>query len=152
MTRRGKSSPAEVFIEIASKLPWWLSLVLAGVSYLALHAFTNHPLKPIAHGHVADSMIPAVLKGLASAGQYILPILFGFAAILSFFKRAKPDTMQTSLYASKPLNSKSVNSTPMCPVCSSPMVMRSAKKGSNAGNAFWGCSNYPRCKGTRAAD
>jgi restriction system protein len=50
------------------------------------------------------------------------------------------------------LKPKSASSTPACPVCSSPMVMRSAKKGSNAGSAFWGCSNYPRCKGTRAVD
>lgn len=152
MARRGKSSPAEAFIEIASKLPWWLSLVFAGVSYLTLHAFTSQPLKPITPGHVADGMIPVVLKGLASAGQYILPILFGFAAIFSFFKGAKSDAKLPSMSASKPLKPKSASSTPACPVCSSPMVMRSAKKGSNAGSAFWGCSNYPRCKGTRAVD
>ncbi len=149
MARRGKSSPTEVFIEIASKLPWWVSLVLAVLSYLALHAFTNQPSQPITPGHVADSMIPAMLKGLAFAGQYILPLLFGFAAVLSLFNRAKPDAMKSSLSSSKPSNANSAGSTPKCPVCSSPMVMRSAKKGSNAGNAFWGCSNYPRCKGTR---
>ena len=152
MARRGKASPADMFIEIASKLPWWLSLVLAGLSYLVLHTFANQPLKPFAPGQIADGMVPAVLKGLASAGQYILPILFAFAAVLSFFKRVKPNTKQPSRSDSRPLNSKSANSAPACPVCSSPMVMRSAKKGSTAGNAFWGCSNYPRCKGTRAAD
>ncbi len=151
MARRGKSSPAEVFIEIASKLPWWVSLVLAGVSYLALHAFTNQPSKPITPGHVADSMIPAMLKGLAFACQYILPLLLGFAAVLSLFNRAKPDTMQSSNSSNKPWSAKSAGSTPQCPVCSSPMAMRSAKKGSDARNAFWGCSNYPRCKGTRTA-
>ncbi|SEQ63713.1 protein kinase and helix-hairpin-helix DNA-binding domain-containing protein [Pseudomonas cuatrocienegasensis] len=36
-----------------------------------------------------------------------------------------------------------------CPVCRSPMVKRMAKKGRNAGKHFWGCSCYPRCKGTR---
>ena len=152
MARKSKSSPADVFIEIASKLPWWMSLVLACVSYLALHAFTNQPLKPIAPGHAADAMVPAVLKGLATAGQYILPILFGSAAVLSFFKRAKLDAKQPSISISSPSSSKSASSGPECPVCSSPMVMRNAKKGSNAGNAFWGCSNYPRCKGTRATD
>ena len=38
---------------------------------------------------------------------------------------------------------------PLCPKCNSPMLKRIAKKGSNAGNEFWSCSNYPRCNGTR---
>lgn len=38
---------------------------------------------------------------------------------------------------------------PVCPVCRSAMVKRTAKRGANSGNAFWGCSQYPACKGTR---
>lgn len=38
---------------------------------------------------------------------------------------------------------------PACPVCQSAMVKRTAKRGANSGNAFWGCSRYPDCKGTR---
>ena len=34
----------------------------------------------------------------------------------------------------------------VCPKCSSPMVIRVAKKGSNAGKQFWACSAYPTCK------
>lgn len=36
-----------------------------------------------------------------------------------------------------------------CPECGSEMVRRVAKRGMNAGNAFWGCSLYPKCRGTR---
>ena len=39
-----------------------------------------------------------------------------------------------------------VNST-ACPVCHSPMALRSAKRGKNAGQSFWGCSRYPECRG-----
>jgi restriction system protein len=35
-----------------------------------------------------------------------------------------------------------------CPVCGSTMVMRVAKKGKNAGSSFWGCSRFPKCRGT----
>lgn len=38
---------------------------------------------------------------------------------------------------------------PGCPVCRSSMVRRVARRGANAGNAFWSCSRYPACKGTR---
>jgi restriction system protein len=36
-----------------------------------------------------------------------------------------------------------------CPLCSKPMVRRTAKRGANAGSEFWGCTGYPACRGTR---
>ncbi len=38
---------------------------------------------------------------------------------------------------------------PVCPQCGSGMVRRTAKRGANAGNDFWGCSKYPACRGVR---
>lgn len=43
------------------------------------------------------------------------------------------------------------NDSPFCPKCGKPMIKRMAKKGRNAGNAFWSCSSYPECNGTRNA-
>ncbi len=39
--------------------------------------------------------------------------------------------------------------SPDCPECKGPMVRRTARKGANAGNDFWGCSTYPKCRGVR---
>ena len=36
---------------------------------------------------------------------------------------------------------------PLCPICSSDMIKRTARKGKNAGNTFWGCSQFPNCRG-----
>ena len=36
---------------------------------------------------------------------------------------------------------------PACPACGSPMVRRQAKREGSA--PFWGCSAFPRCRGTR---
>jgi predicted RNA-binding Zn-ribbon protein involved in translation (DUF1610 family) len=36
----------------------------------------------------------------------------------------------------------------ICPRCGNALVLRVAKKGANAGNKFYGCSNYPKCKYT----
>lgn len=58
--------------------------------------------------------------------------------------------------ASNPRSAPVVSSTPppaaapSCPRCSSRMVRRTARRGANAGNQFWGCSRYPSCKGTRS--
>lgn len=37
--------------------------------------------------------------------------------------------------------------TPACPNCSAPMVLRPARVGRY--ESFYGCSNYPRCRGVR---
>ena len=36
---------------------------------------------------------------------------------------------------------------PKCPKCGREMVLRVAEKGGNIGLHFWGCSQYPACKG-----
>ena len=33
-----------------------------------------------------------------------------------------------------------------CPRCNGNLVLRTATKGANAGNSFYGCSNFPRCR------
>ncbi len=37
---------------------------------------------------------------------------------------------------------------PACPKCDHLMVKRTAKRGTQAGNQFWGCTAFPKCKGT----
>lgn len=37
----------------------------------------------------------------------------------------------------------------ICPKCGGKLVLRTAKKGANAGSQFYGCSNYPNCKYTK---
>jgi restriction system protein len=39
--------------------------------------------------------------------------------------------------------------TPSCPQCGASMILRTAKRGANAGQQFWGCSTFPRCRGTK---
>jgi len=41
---------------------------------------------------------------------------------------------------------------PDCPLCASPMVVRTAHRGRGRGSIFFGCSNYPNCKGVVSAD
>lgn len=48
----------------------------------------------------------------------------------------------------KRLPAQSVSGEPVCPKCGAGMVKRTAKRGANAGNQFWGCSRYPECRGT----
>ncbi len=54
------------------------------------------------------------------------------------------DQLQTT---NQPVIIEKENTTPLCPKCGTPMVLRTAKQGSNQGGQFWGCPDYPRCRG-----
>ena len=38
---------------------------------------------------------------------------------------------------------------PRCPKCGAPMMQRTIRKGTHQGETFWGCTDYPKCDGTR---
>jgi restriction system protein len=102
-------------------------------------------------------------SGFASGRNVTLidgPKLFGMIqqAKASLSKAGRADEGQRSAVASpiapspRAVASSSaavVEAPPTCPVCSLDMVVRTAKRGANAGGTFWGCSGYPVCKGTR---
>jgi hypothetical protein len=37
-----------------------------------------------------------------------------------------------------------------CPICNSQMVKRKSRRGARAGQEFWGCFAFPKCRGTRS--
>ena len=39
--------------------------------------------------------------------------------------------------------------SPACPQCGSLMVLRTIRSGAKAGHQFWGCSQFPGCRGSR---
>lgn len=59
------------------------------------------------------------------------------------------DRAKQNLPTNTATTANAAESNPKCPKCSADMVRRMASKGANAGSAFWGCSTYPTCKGTR---
>lgn len=44
---------------------------------------------------------------------------------------------------------QSQSATPTCPRCGQSMIRRTARRGPNSGSAFWGCTRFPMCTGTR---
>lgn len=49
-------------------------------------------------------------------------------------------------------NSNAGSVAPVCPKCGGELIERVATKGQYAGQKFWGCSNFPKCKFTRKAE
>ena len=57
--------------------------------------------------------------------------------------------MGTKHFLNHSLGGSVVKNQVKCPICGAPMKLRVAKKGFNAGSHFYGCSQYPYCRGTR---
>ncbi|WP_277057794.1 restriction endonuclease [Trichlorobacter lovleyi] len=77
---RQKTSPFEEFVLVTSRLPWWVGIVLALVSYAVLHQIAGRPLTSAT---VGEMVVKGMLASLAMLGQYILPFGFGLAALIS---------------------------------------------------------------------
>ena len=173
MARR--SSVGEDLVRAFALLPWWLCVILAVVAYYVLGHFAAQPLPAPVKGQAGPMMTAAIEKGWATAGQFIVPILLLAAAVLSAAARwsrkreedawpfpqesrgsggPPPDRLtRTSrtpgaTRAPRPASAPTA-APPGCPDCGSVMVARKARKGPTAGRSFWGCVNYPQCKGTR---
>lgn len=69
----------------------------------------------------------------------------------NLYRKLYPLTKADSSTKSKHVhNVRSRRNSPLtCPYCGGSLVVRIAKNGKNAGQSFYGCSNYPRCKYTR---
>lgn len=46
----------------------------------------------------------------------------------------------------EPAPPEAEKTAPVCPRCGRPLVLRTAKKGANAGKQFYGCSGFPQCR------
>lgn len=279
MARRRKTSLFDDLFTLATLLPWWVSLLVAFVSWYLLHGYATSPIPPV-DPHRPD-MTGAMFRGLAMAFQYFVPFIFALGAIGSIAGRAKrkklfkdvaeatqpaktldgiswrefellvgeafrrkgfsvterggngPDggvdlelhlgtdkylvqckqwkalkvgvtvvreffgvmaaegaaggfivtsgtyteeakifahgrniqlvdgsllkhwivsrtnTLQSCTISSQDVKAKLRPIVPLCPVCSTSMAMRTAKRGRNLGAQFWGGSKYPICRGTR---
>lgn len=83
---RHRTSAVEDLLFIASKLPWWVSTLIALASYFILHAVASRPVPP-AEGlkDMGNAAARGVWTALAMFGQYILPLVFGAGAVVSGF-------------------------------------------------------------------
>jgi hypothetical protein len=170
MARRRRESGFESSVELASRLPWWLGIILAVVSYLVLHQIADAPVvSPVnphdVAGSIAAQLAPTLGRSLATFGQYLLPVIFLVGAALSAAKayrnrtviRGVPDRPARVRPAQDPATPVPRTTptlgarptAPACPSCGAAMVRRVAKRGANSGREFWGCSRYPACKGIR---
>lgn len=85
-----KTSPFEDLFYIASKLPWWVSAMIAIVSGVYLHSIAIAPTPIYSDMQHLDSMIfNTAFKTFATFGQYLVPLIFLGGAAASVLGRRK---------------------------------------------------------------
>ncbi|WP_443691666.1 restriction endonuclease [Pseudomonas sp.] len=85
-----KTSPFEDLFYIASKLPWWVSAMIAIASGVYLHSIAIAQT-PIYSGmqHLDSMIFNTAFKTFATFGQYLVPLIFLGGAAASVFGRRK---------------------------------------------------------------
>lgn len=94
MTRRKKHNALADWIDLIALLPWWGGVALAIVSYFLLHRFAVAPTAPVQAGQIGPALTHGVYKAFASIGQYLVPAICIFGAMVSAWQRSK----QTRLF------------------------------------------------------
>ncbi|MCM1519644.1 MAG: four helix bundle suffix domain-containing protein [Lachnoclostridium sp.] len=70
-------------------------------------------------------------------------------SLLGQFRRSGGFTENMTAERLEARRQASALTSPLCPKCGKTMFRRMQKKGAAQGREFWGCSDYPRCDGTR---
>ncbi|MFC1750967.1 restriction endonuclease, partial [Pseudomonadota bacterium] len=84
-----RSSFFEDLVELTSKLPWWVGVLLAAISYFYFHSVASDPLVYDSTQGPASIIQPQLFKSFATLLQYIFPFAFGVGALLSALGRFK---------------------------------------------------------------
>lgn len=105
MARKKKTSPLEDMMDLVALLPWWGGVVVAIVGYLVLHRMAA-PLKveAVQPGQLSQLMTVSIITGLASIGQYLVPMVGLVGAALSFIRRRQREALIDDVAESKSAN------------------------------------------------
>jgi len=90
LRRRRRRSQLESLVENTSLLPWWVSILLAVLAYLVLHAIGTSAHARAALGKILGFTPNAMWRALALQLQYFVPLVLLVATALSLSKRRKP--------------------------------------------------------------
>lgn len=94
MARRRRNSAADDWVDLVALMPWWAGLGLAVVSFLVLRSLANMPLPSVVPGQGASHLVTAsIWRGMALAGQYIVPLVCVIGAIVSAIRRRHRATL-----------------------------------------------------------
>jgi len=94
--------------------------------------------------YLLDHQVRALERQFIKAGGYSERL-----AAARLEERRRQGSKQRTDPADQTDRSEAPPAAPACPECGEPMILRTARKGPQAGSQFWGCSRYPQCTATQ---
>ena len=102
MARKRKTSPLADMLDLVSLLPWWAGVAVAVIGYVVLHRMAAPvPVTASQPGQVSHLITQTVIAGLATAGQYIVPLVGLIGAAMSFVRRKQRAALVTDRCVSR---------------------------------------------------
>ena len=96
---------------------------------------------------IYDSLLPFTQISNEVKQKHINDIQSNRSKTVSDTVSVKEATLLTSDLSEKVKTTEECSSTDLiCPVCGGTLILRTATRGNNKGNQFYGCSNYPKCR------
>lgn len=94
--------------------------------------------------------VSSSLKSMRESGERVLAM--NVQERTDYFKKfedlaaeVKTENIETEMPKEEKPDAKAEDNL-VCPRCGGQLILRTAKKGDNAGNQFYGCSNFPKCR------
>jgi len=143
MSRRNNAL-LEILAEAAASMPIWVSVSLAIVLYMTFGLFYLAESPEDVSVFALKSTFFVQLMALM---KMILPLALMIGAAARLFRLIN-ERASNNRRSPRPSQSAE-NRSPPCPSCGAPMKSRTARRGKIKAQVFWGCSNYPKCRGTR---
>jgi restriction system protein len=88
-----KKDIVQILADQIIRLPWWVDLALAVISFVLLHRVASAPVAPVQPGQFGAAVTQGLFKGYAMLGQTIVPAIFIFGALLSVWIRRRRERL-----------------------------------------------------------
>ena len=102
MARKRKTSPLDDMLDLVSLLPWWVGVAIAVVSYVVLHRMAVPvAVTAIQPGQITGLAVQSMITGMATVGQYFVPLIGLVGAGISFVRRTQRTALVTDVALAK---------------------------------------------------
>lgn len=97
--KRNQTTPLEDLVSIAAKVPWWISVLIAVLAYLVLHAVASITIVPSADiSGLSGVIAKQAIKVIATFAQYLVPLAFLMGAGLSALRTWRSDSPRSARF------------------------------------------------------
>lgn len=154
-----RATAANKRTSLQARLRSGLATLQQGPARLAQHKATSDPALVQALADRAQAEFDCKTLGIAPPPHAAIQVPIPSPVPAPSMRTPSPVNKPSSARAVPPVATPPLNRTPApsasntapprCPKCHAAMRHRVAKSGAFAGQPFWGCSNFPACKGAR---